>query len=135
MAERHRILVVDDNAFLRTSLVQNLCALGYEAQQAACGNEALPLFQNTQYHLILLDLRMPYIDGFEVLKHVKGVAPGTKVIIITAYADLTSVQKCRGLGADDVIPKPFNLEYLFYIIKNVLRKGATARPAAGAAMA
>lgn len=135
MIQRHRILVVDDNAFLRTSLVQNLGALGYEVQQAACGSEALPLCQSSPYHLILLDLRMPHIDGFEVLKTVKQLAPKTRVIIITAFADLGNVQKCRGLGADDVIPKPFNLDYLFYIIKNLLRKTSLVPPAADAALA
>jgi len=120
MAEKQRILVVEDNAFLRTSLVQNLCALGYEAQPAACGSEAIPLFRNSNFHMVLLDLRMPHIDGFEVLKTFKELAPKISVIIITAFADLGNVQKCRGLGAADVISKPFNLEYLFYTMKRLL---------------
>ncbi len=126
MADRYRILVVDDNVFLRTSLVQNLGALGYDAQEAACGTDAVPLAKNGMYHLVLLDLRMPYMDGFEMLKFLKGEVPATKVVVVTAYADLMNVQKCRRLGADEVIGKPFNMEYLFHTVKTVLRKGKAA---------
>ena len=122
MADRSKILVVDDNALLRNSLSQQLGAAGYEVNQAACGSEALSMIKGGSYRLILLDLRMPYVDGFEVLTIVKDTLPNTRVIVVTAYNDLTTVQKCRKLGADEIIGKPFNIEYLFHTIELMLKK-------------
>jgi CheY-like chemotaxis protein len=128
MPDKQKILVVDDNALLRTSLVPQLSGQGYDVRQASSGNDAIPMLHGGAYDLILLDLKMPYIDGFEVLKFVKGTFPNIKVVVVTAYADLTNVQKCRKLGADDVIGKPYNLEYLFKTIERVLKRKVGKEP-------
>jgi CheY-like chemotaxis protein len=130
MAEKQRILVVEDDSPLREMLVQLLTTHGYEVREASSGNDAIPMLHGAEYKLIVLDLKMLYIDGFDVLKFVKSTFPETKVVVLTAYADLTNVQKCRKLGADDVIGKPYNLEYLFKTIERVLKKktGNEIRP-------
>ena len=122
MAEGKRILVVEDDNLLRMSLVQQLAGQGYDVLEASNGNEAIPMLHGAEYTLIVLDLKMPYIDGFEVLKFVKGTFPKTKVIVLTAYADLTNIEKCKALGADDVIGKPYDLEHLFNTIDTLLKQ-------------
>jgi len=120
MAEKTRILVVEDDDQQRESMVENLTNAGYDVRDAASGNDAIPLLYGSSFNLVLLDLKMPYIDGFEVLKFVKGTFPRTKVIIITAYGDLTNIEKCKKLGADDVVEKPYNFEYLMAILRDTI---------------
>jgi CheY-like chemotaxis protein len=71
---------------------------------------------------VVLDLKMPKRDGFEVLAFTKRFYPNTKIIVLTAYVDLQNVSKCRELGADDVIQKPYELGDLFDAIDYVLKK-------------
>ena len=121
MAEKARILVVEDDENLRESLVAQLMDIGYDVRQASSGDEAIPLAHGTRFDLIILDLKMPYVDGFEVLKFIKGTFPQTKVIVLTGYADLRNIEKCKNLGADEVIEKPYNLEYLLTIIGTYIK--------------
>ncbi len=122
MVEKARILVVEDDEQQRESMVENLTNLGYDVREASSGNDAIPLLYGTSFNLVLLDLKMPYIDGLEVLKFVKGTFPKTKVIIITAYGDLTNIERCKKLGADDVVEKPYNFEYLMAILRDTIIK-------------
>ena len=126
--DRTRLLIVEDDADIRESLLLHLSGEGYDVTVASSGNEAIPLTYGREFDLALLDLRMPYIDGFELLKFIKGTFAKTRVIILTAYADLTNIQKCKNLGADEVTGKPYNLEYLFTIIREVLKKNSLALP-------
>lgn len=121
MNDKTQLLIVEDDEQIRESLVGHLSGEGYEVTQATSGNEAIPLAYGKEFNIVLLDLRMKYIDGFEVLKFMKCTFPKTKVIILTAYADLTNIEKCKTLGADEVIGKPFNLEYLFTMIDTTLK--------------
>ena len=122
MSDKHRILVIEDENLLRNSLAQQLTEQGYDVREASSGDDAISMLQGAEYKLIVLDLKMPYIDGFEVLKFVKGTFPKTKVVVLTAYADLTNTQKCKGLGADEVLGKPYDIEYLLNTIDIVLKK-------------
>jgi CheY-like chemotaxis protein len=121
MAEVNRILVVEDDEQLRATLTSQLSAQGYDVREASSGNVAIPMIYGAEYKLIVLDLRMSYLDGFEVLKFVKGTFPKIKVIILTAYADLTNFEKCKSLGADEVIGKPYEFEHLFDTIDKLLK--------------
>jgi CheY-like chemotaxis protein len=122
MADKQRVLVVEDDAQLRQTLASQLITEGYDVREASSGNEAIPMIHGAEYQLIILDLRMPYIDGFEVLKFIKATFPRTRVIVLTAYADLMNFRKCKELGADEVIGKPYDLEYLFETIKTILKQ-------------
>jgi CheY-like chemotaxis protein len=122
MTEKTRILVAEDDDQQRESLVAHLSDEGYDVTEASSGNDAIPLIHGKEFNLVLLDLQMPYIDGFEVLKFIKGTFQKTKVIILTAYGDLINIEKCKKLGADEVIGKPYNLEDLFAIIRDVMKK-------------
>lgn len=120
MAERRKILIAEDEDNLRETLALHLTEEGYETTTAANGNDAIPLLYGREFHLVVLDLKMPYIDGFQVLKVVKSTFPKTKVIVLTAYADLANITKCRELGADEVIGKPYNLSQLFTTIHDMM---------------
>jgi DNA-binding response OmpR family regulator len=116
MTPQLNILVVEDNDQIRESLAQQLAGASYTVTTAANGNEAIPLLHGHEYTLVVLDLNMPYIDGFSVLQFVKSTFPNTRVIILTARRDLSSIERCRSLGADEVLWKPFDIEELLAVI-------------------
>jgi two-component system, cell cycle response regulator len=110
MNEKATILIVDDEPFNVDTLEQELIDLGYATVSATNGREALAQVAATNPDLILLDIMMPEMDGFEVLRRLKANNghPNIPVIIISALNDLGSVVRGIKLGAEDYLPKPFN---------------------------
>ncbi len=107
-----RILVVDDEEVIRTVLSRFLKGKGYDVVTAADGREALERVKKERPHLMLLDVRMPEMDGFEVLRRVHGIDQEIAVMMITANTDLEQARKTMEMGACDYIVKPFHLDYL-----------------------
>ena len=105
-----RILIVDDEPFNRDVLAQELELLEHESLPAVHGRDALEVLRREAVDLILLDIMMPEIDGFEVLRRLKNDAQlrHIPVIMISALDDIDSVVRCIELGADDYLPKPFD---------------------------
>jgi adenylate cyclase len=105
-----RILIVDDEPFNRDVLAQELELLDHEGVAAVHGRDALERLAGESVDLILLDIMMPEIDGFEVLRRLKDDARlrHIPVIMISALDDIDSVVRCIELGADDYLPKPFD---------------------------
>ena len=93
------ILVVDDELSIREFLQIMLEREGYEVSCVANGKEAINLFRKKKYNVVLADIRMPKVDGFEVLKRIKENSPETSVIMITAYASFESAVKSMKEGA------------------------------------
>jgi len=120
MAGKNKILVVDDEEALRTVLSAELEGEGYQVSTAADGEEAIKIIGSQQFHLILLDIKMPNVDGFEVLKHVKQHQPATKVIMLTGFADLKNAIESKKLGAEDFVSKPYDLVDLLTTVERVL---------------
>jgi len=120
MAIKNRILVVDDEAALRTVLSSELHTEGYLVSTASDGDEAIDLLQSHSYDLILLDIKMPRVDGFQVLRFVKEKLPHIKVIMLTGFADLKNAIESKKLGAEDFISKPYDLIDLLATIERVL---------------
>ena len=120
MANKNRILVVDDEAALRTVLSSELHTEGYMVSTASDGDEAIDLLQSHSYDLILLDIKMPRVDGFQVLRYVKEKIPHIKVIMLTGFADLKNAIESKKLGAEDFISKPYDLVDLLATIERVL---------------
>jgi len=112
--------VIDDEPVIRDILEELLRAEGYDIEFSASGEEALPKFDNCAYDLVLLDLLMPGRNGLEILPEIKKVAPGTVVIIITAYASVESAIEAMKIGAYDYIQKPFKHEELLLTIERAL---------------
>ncbi|MBI2619661.1 MAG: response regulator [Ignavibacteriales bacterium] len=120
MAVKNKILVVDDEEALRTVLSSELEGEGYQVSTAGDGKEAIKILDSQQFHLILLDIKMPNVDGFEVLKYVKQQQPSTKVIMLTGFADLKNAIESKKLGAEDFVSKPYDLVDLLTTVERVL---------------
>lgn len=119
-----KILVVDDEEGVRDSLREFLEEQGYAIREAADGEEALAMTFTEKPHLILLDLRLPKLDGYQVCQTLKGnpITRNIPIIMITALS--ATPQKVKGIeyGADDYITKPFDLEELVARIKMIRRR-------------
>lgn len=110
MNDRPNILIVDDEPFNLDTLEQELDDLGYHAIPASSGREALELISSQTPDMVLLDIMMPGMDGFEVLRRLKAEPDwrDVPVVIVSALSDMDSVVRGIQLGADDYLPKPFN---------------------------
>jgi sigma-B regulation protein RsbU (phosphoserine phosphatase) len=104
------LLVVDDNEMNRDMLSRRLQRQGHKVEVATNGREALTLIKTQKFDLMLLDIMMPEMNGYEVLEHLKAdhALRHIPVIMITAVDEVESVVRCIELGADDYLPKPFN---------------------------
>ena len=101
------ILVVDDEEMMRNLLTKILSREGYKILTAENGNHALEVIKKNKVDLIISDMKMPQMNGFELLKHVKRDYPSVGMIIMTAYGDTYTVKDALLLGADEYITKPF----------------------------
>jgi DNA-binding NtrC family response regulator len=114
------ILLVDDQDSIRFFLEKTLVQEGYEAHTAKTGLEAVEMTQKYIPDLILLDLKLPDIDGIEVLSRVKAIFPEICVVMITAFGDIETAVHAMKQGAYDFVTKPINLDQLLMIIKKSL---------------
>jgi DNA-binding NtrC family response regulator len=120
MSEKSKILVVDDEEALRTVLSGELVSEGYDVRTAADGDDAISNLQKESFDLVLLDIKMPRMNGFEVLKFVKEKYPRTRVVMLTGFADLKNAIESKKLGAEDFVSKPYDLVDLLTTIERVL---------------
>jgi two-component system response regulator PilR (NtrC family) len=119
---KDKILVADDEQSMREFLDIMLKKEGYKVSLASNGEEVVKLIDNDLFDLVLLDIRMPKLDGITALKKIKAITPDTVVIMITAYASADTAIKAMKEGAYDYITKPFKVEEIKLIIKNALEK-------------
>jgi len=112
------ILVVDDEAVVRAGISRVLEREGLPIHTAADGSEALEIMANQSIQIVLLDIKMPGMDGMEVLKHLRATYPETVVIMITGHPTIQSAVECTKLGAMDYLVKPFRVDEL----ESLLRK-------------
>lgn len=105
-----KILVIDDEKLIRWTLNDVLRREGYDVLTAECGETGLEIVEGERPDLIILDLRLPGMDGMEVLERVKEIAPDAVVIILTAYGSPASALQAIKLGAHEYLHKPFELE-------------------------
>lgn len=106
--ETRSILVVDDEKNIRLTISHSLETLGAPVQTAVNGEEALQKLREGQYGLVFLDLRMPGMDGMDVLRRIRDGWPRIRVIIITAHGTIESAVEAMKLGAVDFVQKPFS---------------------------
>jgi PAS domain S-box-containing protein len=137
--QRRRILVVDDNEFNRAVLARQVAALGYEAEQASDGEEALQLVARGDYALILADCQMPGMDGFEFSRAVRAsetASGGARIPIVAWTANVMpdDIAACRAAGMDDVLAKPSALPTVQQVLRTwVDRASGTHAPGIAAA--
>ena len=107
---KHKVLIVDDQNGIRILLVEVFSSEGYETFQAANGKAALEIVKMHAPDLALLDMKIPGMDGLEILKHIKQMNPDIKVIMMTAYGELDMIKEATDLGALMHFTKPFDID-------------------------
>lgn len=120
--EKNRILIIDDDEIVRKSCERILSPEGYIIVSAENGREGLRLFSKRPFDLVLTDLRMPDMDGIEVLKKIKEAGPDIEVIVITGYGTVKSAIEAIRYGAYDYIEKPFSPEELLNVVRRSLER-------------
>jgi two-component system, response regulator, stage 0 sporulation protein F len=118
------ILVIDDQPGIRRLLTEVLAEEGYGVDTAANGFEGIQKVKEAMPQLILMDMKMPGMDGIETLRELKKMGQADKVIMMTAYGELELVNQARELGAYAYITKPFDIIALCTIIREQIESGA-----------
>ncbi len=113
-----RILIVEDEVLINKHVTDELTYIGHKCSSAFDGEEALDFITNNTFDLIILDVMLPKISGFELMKHIKKMP----VIFVTAKSDLNDRLNGLELGADDYIVKPFEMPELLARVRVVLRR-------------
>ncbi len=116
------ILVVDDDNFIRNMLIERLKLRGYRTESAVNGREALSLLEKNTYDLILLDIMMPELNGFQVLEKLRESPDPPPIIVMSALDDVDSVVRCIELGAEDYLYKPIKSQLMWARMKATLEK-------------
>ena len=125
-----RVLVVDDEEDIREGCAHVLKRAGYEVTAVDSGKKALELFVPDAFDIVLLDLKMPGMDGMDVLARMKEVDEAALVIIITGYATVETAVEALKMGAYDLLPKPFQIDHLRIVVGRAMDRLHLARETA-----
>ncbi len=115
-----KMLCVDDNADLRNNLAQQFIVEDFDVDTAVDGRDAMEKIAVNHYDIILLDLKMPRLDGMGVLREMKALNKNPHVIVLTALVDVPTALECVKMGADDYVSKPYDPEDLLHVVIKVL---------------
>ncbi len=121
MSERAKILIVDDEPLIRDALAFKLTKDGYDVDTAEDGEKAIQKIESEEYQIIISDIMMPFISGFELVKILKERGTDAPVLMLTSLNSETAVLKAFDLGADDFMTKPFSPNELSVRIKKLLK--------------
>ena len=122
MAEKKRILIVDDDTEIRDLLEFDIASSGYFVDTASDGMEGLTKALNNKYDLILLDVMMPKMNGFEVCKNIRAAKIGIPILMLTAKGTIGDKTTGFDSGADDYLVKPFDIQEVLLRIRVLLRR-------------
>ena len=122
MSEKGRLVVIDDEVNAAAALETLLREDGYEVSRAHDAKSGLALLETTDADVVLTDLRMPGMDGLELLARIKEIRPETMVILMTAYGTVKTAVRAMKMGAEDYLGKPIDVEELEVILQKVLEK-------------
>ena len=120
MTKMPRILVVDDEAAMRQSLKDWLMEDDYEVDLAASGEDAISMARDRSWDIILLDLKMPGMDGLETMSRLKKMIPETEILMMTAYGSIDTAVQAMKEGAFDYLVKPFDPDEIDMLIKKIV---------------
>lgn len=115
-----KILVVDDEEGARDLFNTILTDEGYDVSLASGGEEALGLFKNNPFNLVITDIKMPGMDGLQLLQEIRKMGSKTDVIMVTAYGEVESYLKAMSLGSAEYINKPIRIKELKRIVHKIL---------------
>lgn len=116
------ILLVDDTPYAREPIRLQLLRAGHEVQTADDGVQALAIFEAAPFDLVITDVRMPHMDGLELLKRIKALRPDQDIIMVTGYAELDSSVQALRLGASNYLLKPINMEELLISVERLAKR-------------
>ena len=122
-----KILVIDDELVICSGCRMILSELGHTIDTCNTCKEGLDAIRKLDYHLVLLDIKLPDSDGMEILKIVRVEKLGIHIIVMTGYATIRSVVSAMRLGAFDYLPKPFTDEELIVSVEKAIKNGAGCR--------
>lgn len=122
MKHKINILVVEDEAAIRNGLIDVFVFHGYEVDSAADGNEGLQKALTGQFDLILLDVMLPGMNGFDICNKIRSEDPDQPIIMLTAKTSDEDIIQGLSLGADDYVAKPFSVAQLVLRVQAVLRR-------------
>ncbi len=125
MKEELRVLVVDDEEMLRNLLARILEREGYSVSTASGAKQALASLEKSDFQIMVSDVKMPEMNGFELLKAAKHKYPQMAVVMMTAFGDDYTVQQALGLGADGYVAKPFKSHDLTSEVERARQKAAS----------
>jgi DNA-binding response OmpR family regulator len=128
-----KILLVEDEESLAVGLEYNLTQEGYRVTRASDGKEALECFRSLEFDLIVLDIMLPYMDGFEVAEKIRERSPQMPILMLTARTAAKDRVKGLEIGADDYMVKPFHLRELLLRVRGMLRRKEWYHSSVGAA--
>lgn len=118
MTQNLKLLIVDDEVKFLDSIAQRLKMRGFEVTTAQDGQEAIKIAHSQKFDVALLDLKMPGLDGKQVLEILKKEHKYLEVIILTGHGSFESAAECTKLGAFGYLPKPYELEKLLEVLKS-----------------
>jgi two-component system response regulator FlrC len=130
--KKKTLLIVDDDQAMRLALTESLESCGYDIVAVENGSDALRQFSRRSFDLVLTDMKMPGMTGIEVLRGVKKICPALPVILVTAYGTVNTAVEAMKEGAAEFIMKPFTLDEIEAVVRNVLsgcEAGAEPLPA------
>jgi len=127
VSERANILIVDDEETIRDGCRQVLAPEGFELKEASSGDAALEMMRQESFDLVILDLRMPQVNGMDILRRIQQDSPGTATVVITGYPSVESAVEAMKLGASDFLPKPFTPDVLRLTVRRTLRGARMAK--------
>jgi YesN/AraC family two-component response regulator len=117
---KKEILIIDDEQMILDMLDQILSAAGYDVQTALGGKKALEIFAAHPVGLVLTDIKMPGIDGYHLLREIKGQKPDTRIVLMSGYSNDLSIREAIELGADEFVVKPFKGSEILQVLESAM---------------
>jgi len=117
---KKEILVIDDEQMILDMLDQILSAAGYDVHLALGGKKALEVFAEHPVELVLTDIKMPGVDGYHLLREIKGKNPETRIVLMSGYSNDLSIREAIELGADEFVVKPFKGSEILQVLNSAL---------------
>ena len=118
----YNVLIVEDHDRLREQLGQFYEQEGFRVTTASCGEDGIKRLTEDRFALVVSDVKMPGLDGFQVARHVREKYPDTDVILITAFGNIKQAVEAMKLGASDYITKPFQPEAIRLVSEKLIEK-------------
>ena len=120
--KNNKILLVEDEETLAIGLEYNLKEEGYNVKWAKNGREAVDLYESENFDLVILDIMLPYLDGFEIAERIRRSDPKLPILMLTARTEKADMVKGLEKGVDDYVTKPFHLDELLLRVKGMLKR-------------